>query len=605
MNVLLTGAFGNVGVSTLEELLQQGHRVRCFDLRTPANERTARHYRDRIEVMWGDLRHPQEVAAAVVGQDVVIHVAFIIPKMSATGIESEQQPALAEAVNIGGTRNLVRAMQQQPVPPRLIFTSSLHVYGRTQDLPPPRTVAETPHPIEHYARHKLACEQMIRTSGLTWAILRLAATFPIALKLDPGMFDVPLANRMEYVHTRDVGLALANAVSSDDIWGKTLLIGGGPRCQHIFGDMVARIMAALGLPMLPQEAFATVPFATDWLDTAESERLLHYQTRTLDDFLRDMVRLMGPRAQFVRLFRPVVRRSLLQQSVHWRRKVAGARTRQPAWAGKVALITGASGGIGAAVARGLAQQGLRVALVGRRVERLDLLADEIRRDGGQAHVIAADLTDEGERQRVIEAADALGELEVLVNCAGFGWYGFGSDMAWPVAAQMIQTNLAAVAHLTLLALPAMRARNSGHIINIGSISGSLPMQGIAVYSATKSFVDSFTTALYRELVGTHIKVSVVRPGPVRTEFFDRSEQQAGGRRIPAERFAVTPEAVGRKVARLLRRPRRVAYVPGWLGFVPWVEPLFGGLIDRLGPLLLRRSASTRRQVRGQAIGPVH
>ncbi len=602
MNVLLTGAFGNVGVSTLDELLKQGHHVRCFDLRTPANERTARHYRDRIEVVWGDLRHPEEVAAAVAGQDVVIHVAFIIPKMSATGIESEQQPALAEAVNVGGTRNLIRAMEQQPVPPRLIFTSSLHIYGRTQNLPPPRTVNEAPRPIEHYAKHKLACEEMIRASGLEWAILRLAATFPIALKLDPGMFDVPLDNRLEYVHTRDVGLALANAVSSQEIWGKTLLIGGGPRCQYIFGDVVARIMGVLGLPMLPKEAFTTVPFPTDWLDTEESQRLLRYQTRTLDDFLKDMVKLMGLRAHLVRLFRPIVQHSLLQQSVHWRRKVAGMRARQPDWTGKIALITGASGGIGAAVARELALQGLRTVLVGRRIERLDLLADEIRRNGGEAYVIVADLTDEEERQRVLTEANALGELAVLANCAGFGWYGFGSEMTWPVAAQMIQTNLAAVAHLTLLALRDMRARNSGHIINIGSISGSLPMQGIAVYSGTKSFVDSFTTALYRELVGTRVKVSVVRPGPVRTEFFDRSEQQAGGRRIPAERFAVTPEAVGRTVAGLLRRPRRVAYVPGWLGVVPWVEPLFGGLIDRLGPLLLRRPAAARGR---RAMEPVN
>ena len=118
------------------------------------------------------------------------------------------------------------------------FTSSLHVYGRTQHLPPPRTVTDPVQPFEHYACHKVACEEMIRASGLSWAILRLAATLPLALKLDPGMFDVPLNNRIEYIHTRDVGLALANAVSSDDIWGKTLLIGGGPRCQFTYQGMI-------------------------------------------------------------------------------------------------------------------------------------------------------------------------------------------------------------------------------------------------------------------------------------------------------------------------------------------------------------------------------
>lgn len=587
MKVLLTGAFGNVGVSTLDELLKQGHAVRCFDLRTRTNERTARRYRGRIEVVWGDLRRPADVQAAVAGVDVVLHVAFIIPKMSHTGIESELRPDWAEAVNVGGTRHLIRALETQPAPPALIFTSSLHVYGRTQHLPPPRTVRDPVHPIEHYARHKIECEEMIRASRLRWTILRLAATLPIALKLDPGMFDVPLDNRMEYVHTRDVGRALAHAVSSDAIWGKTLLIGGGPRCQHYFGDIVARIMTSLGLDMLPPEAFATVPFATDWLDTAESEALLRYQTRTLDDFLKDMTRLMGPRLPFVRLFKAAVQKALLAQSPHWNRHVA--RRAFLLWEGRTALITGASSGIGAAVARSLAHHGVQVLLVARRADRLELLADEIRRDGGVAHVIAADLTDEAERRQVLARAGQLaGEVDILVNSAGFGWYGYGSEMPWTLAQQMIQTNLTALAHLTLLALAEMKARGKGHIINIGSIAGSLPEQGVALYSGTKSFVDSFTTALHRELRGTAIRVSLIRPGPVQTEFYDHAATLAEGQRIPGQAIAVTAETVATKVLSVLRRPRRVVHVPGWLVVVQWVEPVFGWLIDRLGPALLRR-----------------
>ena len=92
MRVLLTGAFGNVGVSALEELLPRGHAVRCFDLRTPANERAARRYTGRIEVVWGDLRNPDDLMAAVQDRDVVLHVAFIIPKMPHNGVESELRP---------------------------------------------------------------------------------------------------------------------------------------------------------------------------------------------------------------------------------------------------------------------------------------------------------------------------------------------------------------------------------------------------------------------------------------------------------------------------------------------------------------------------------
>ncbi len=318
MNVLLTGAFGNVGLSTLEELLRQGHRVRCFDLKTRANEKAARRFRGRIEVRWGDLRRPEEVAAAVQGQDVVIHLAFIIPRLSATGFECEEHPDWAWEINVGGTRNLIEAMEAQPRPPRLLFASSYHIYGRTQHLPPPRTAADPVQPIEHYARHKVECEAMIKASSLEWAILRLAASLPIAMKLSPGMFDVPLYNRMEYVHTRDVGLAFANAVSCPEVWGKVLLIGGGPRCRYTYEEIARRVLDGLGVGMLPPEAFTAVPFPTDWVDTTESQRLLRYQRHTLDDYVRDMQARLGYRRHLIRAFRPLVRSLLLKQSPYYR-----------------------------------------------------------------------------------------------------------------------------------------------------------------------------------------------------------------------------------------------------------------------------------------------
>jgi nucleoside-diphosphate-sugar epimerase len=318
MRILVTGAFGNVGTSTVRELLSQGHWVRCLELQTPANERAARRFGGLAEVVWGDLRRPNDVAAAVAHQDAVVHLAFILPKLSATGVECEQRPDWAREINVGGTRNLLQAMQAQPSPPRLLFASSLHIYGRTQHLPPPRTVADPAAPLEHYARHKVECEAMVRASGLDWSILRLAATLPISMKLDPGMFDIPLGNRMEYCHTRDVGLAFANAVRSPDVWGKVLLIGGGPRCQYYYREIARSVLQGLGLGMLPAKAFAYVPFATDWLDTAESQRLLGYQRRTLDDYVRDMQAALGYRRHLIRIFRPIVRSMLLAKSPYYR-----------------------------------------------------------------------------------------------------------------------------------------------------------------------------------------------------------------------------------------------------------------------------------------------
>lgn len=318
MKVLLTGAFGNIGQSTLAELVRKGHTVRCFDVPTRANRKAARRFQGQIEVMWGDLRRPEDVVAAVRDQEVVIHLAFIIPKLSITGFECEEHPEWAWEINVGGTRNLLEAMKAMAHPPRLIFASSYHIYGRTQDRPPPRKATDPVQPIEHYAYHKVECEAMIRASGLEWAILRLAATLPIALRLDPGMFDVPLFNRMEYVHTRDVGLAFANAVSHSDVWGKILLIGGGPRCQYTYGEIVRRVLESMGIGMLPEEAFTTMPFPTDWIDTTESQQLLQYQRHTLDDYIQDMLTQLGYRRYLIRVCRPLIRFMLLRQSPYYR-----------------------------------------------------------------------------------------------------------------------------------------------------------------------------------------------------------------------------------------------------------------------------------------------
>jgi short-subunit dehydrogenase len=259
------------------------------------------------------------------------------------------------------------------------------------------------------------------------------------------------------------------------------------------------------------------------------------------------------------------------------------------WKNKIAVVTGASSGIGAATAKKLADEGLLVVLVARRLERLKALAEEIFQKGGKAQFIPADLTQEEDRAGVIqEVTGRFGGTDVLVNNAGLGWYGYGAEMSWKTAWEMLQVNVEAVAQLTLGFLKKMRERGSGHIVNVGSISGSIPSQGVALYGATKSFLDNFTTALYRELRGTSVHVSVVRAGPVKTEFCETALQRENGMHVPTERVGVTSEQVAQRIWTLIRRPRRVIYVPDWLRVVPWAELSFGWIIDRVGPLLLKR-----------------
>jgi len=318
MKVLVTGPFGNIGQSTLDELLRQGHQVRCFDIKTKANEKTAKKYDDKIGVVWGDIRKPEDVAKAVEGQDVVIHMCFIIPTtMSITGISSEDKPEWAEAINVGGTKNVVDAMKSMSNRPKLIFSSSTQVFGHTQQENRPRCASDAVCATDHYTDHKLRCEEIIKSSGLDWVILRFTAVLATKVGMNPDMFDEPLDMRMEFIHTKDVGAACAHSVTCDEAVGKILLIGGGRTCQLTYREMVGRGLEAFGVGRLPDKAFTKEPFAQDWADTAESQRMLQYQQRSYADWLEDIKREAGYKRHLARMFRPVARWYLMRKSPYY------------------------------------------------------------------------------------------------------------------------------------------------------------------------------------------------------------------------------------------------------------------------------------------------
>jgi len=263
------------------------------------------------------------------------------------------------------------------------------------------------------------------------------------------------------------------------------------------------------------------------------------------------------------------------------------------WQNNTAVVTGASSGIGAAVARRLANRGLRVVAVSRRAERLQALAEEDYPSGGKVIPFPLDLNDpESADYLYEEVTRRFNPVGVLVNNAGVGWYGYFDEMPWMTVYEMVQVNVVAVVRLTSLFLPGMKARRLGRIINIGSVAGSIPSQGIAMYAASKAFMDAFTTALHRELARTGVCASVVRPGPVRTEFGESAAARANGQRLPTEQMGVSAERVARVVCSLLERPRRVVYIPAVFALTPWLEASFGWLMDRLGPLLLEYKKTT-------------
>jgi len=194
------------------------------------------------------------------------------------------------------------------------------------------------------------------------------------------------------------------------------------------------------------------------------------------------------------------------------------------FAGKTVLITGASSGIGRAFAHRLAAADAELVLVARRADALARLAETLRdRHGATVRVIPADLARPGAAADLYRTLLAQGlDIDALINNAGIGIHGDLADADLGTVTGQIQLNVTTVAELSSLVLPAMVARGHGAIVNIASIAAFQPIAHMAVYAATKAFVLSFTEALHQELKPHGVRVTVLCPGPVRTEFQERA-----------------------------------------------------------------------------------
>jgi short-subunit dehydrogenase len=226
----------------------------------------------------------------------------------------------------------------------------------------------------------------------------------------------------------------------------------------------------------------------------------------------------------------------------------------------IALVTGASSGIGEQYARQLSERGHRVAIVARREDRLARLAEEL---GGQerAVVIAADLTVPEDRDRVVGRLDELGaKVEILINNAGYGIY--QSFVASGRDDELTQLRLLAEAPLDLMAryLPGMIERGRGAVINMSSTAGFQPLPFNAGYSAAKAYLLYLSEALHAEVREHGVTVTVVAPGPVPSGFQDASDASYFAERLPKFTF-VSPERVARDALSAADRGR-ISVIPG-------------------------------------------
>jgi short-subunit dehydrogenase len=254
---------------------------------------------------------------------------------------------------------------------------------------------------------------------------------------------------------------------------------------------------------------------------------------------------------------------------------------------RVTLITGASAGIGAELARVFAAKGHRVALVARRADRLTSLANEIAVAGRAAPiVIPCDLEqpDAGDRiAQALQSADV--DVEFMVNNAGFGLFGRAFEQPRAPQLDIIAVNIRALTDLSLRFADSL-IRYRGGVLNVGSIAGFLPGPGMAVYYASKAYVVSFTEALRNELAPRGVRVTVLCPGPVQTEFQERAGFKPG---FDASVLDVSAAEVARQAYQGLMANQRAVFPGIGIKIMPFLLRLFprGFILAAVGRFQLR------------------
>jgi short-subunit dehydrogenase len=247
--------------------------------------------------------------------------------------------------------------------------------------------------------------------------------------------------------------------------------------------------------------------------------------------------------------------------------------------GQVALITGASSGIGQRLAIDLAARGAIVVGCGRSMERLKETADELRRHSPPSTVLICDVGEREQVRRMVgNILSRFGKIDILVNNAGFGSYQSFAESSIDAIESMLRTNYLGTVYCTKEVLPSMIAKRSGYIVNISSVSGKIATPSMASYCATKFAQIGLSESLYHELRPLGIHVSVVCPGPVRTKFrllFDDLAPNA-----PA--FVVLDAAaVSKAVIKTIERNRFEIIMPRSLAFFCLLKGLMPGVVRHL------------------------
>jgi short-subunit dehydrogenase len=281
--------------------------------------------------------------------------------------------------------------------------------------------------------------------------------------------------------------------------------------------------------------------------------------------------------------------------------------KQPAIAGKVAIVTGASSGIGEATAREFARRSTITVLAARRIERLNRLAEEIRSAGGRALPVQTDITKISQIKNLIKTTMAeFGRIDILANIAGWGNYDWFEELSTQDLRNYYEVNIIGMAQLIHQVIPIMKTQRSGYILNMSSYTSEIGTPPLNVYASTKYAVKGLTDALRRELLPWGITVIRMHPSAVSgTEFNKKAGGKPGSikyRSVPIGR--VSREALAQRIVDLVEHPRRALYYSRIYDVPVVINQLLPELLDWFSAAWVRRKRKDEIPPADQ-IAPVH
>jgi nucleoside-diphosphate-sugar epimerase len=315
--VLLTGASGTVGKEVLKQLCEQPgcFEITVIDRKTRKTKSFYKKYNKNVNVLYGDISKKADVIPACKDKDIIIHLAAIIPPLA------DKDPALAEAVNINGTKNLVGCTEEYSPEAFFLYSSSISVYGDRNKDPWIRTSDPLiPSDRDEYAKTKIRAEKAVTSSLLDWTIFRLTAIMgtgnhkPSAL-----MFHMPLRSHLEIATPGDTARAFVRALDHKKELNKKIFnLSGGEKCRIDYKDFLSRSFEIFGLgkPDFKNNSFATKNFHCGYYEDGDClNDILDFRRETIEDYFHNTeMSISATRRCLTAIFRKIIKHNLQRKS---------------------------------------------------------------------------------------------------------------------------------------------------------------------------------------------------------------------------------------------------------------------------------------------------